>query len=78
MSQRYRPQEVIAKARGALGKGIKYKLGRGGYKPAADSPASAGECDCSGFIAWCLGFSRNLTDPFYLKANGGWFETSWL
>lgn len=70
------PDEVIARARTALGKKTEYKLGKGGFKPGLDTPAPAGQCDCSGYVAWCLGISRQMSDPFYQQANGGWFETT--
>lgn len=34
----------------------KYVLGAGGMDPHLPSPG--GICDCSGFVAWCLGLSR--------------------
>jgi len=40
------------------------------------TPAAGGKCDCTGFVAWCLGFSRKLNDRFYVDFNGGWFETT--
>lgn len=67
--------EVVARAKRCIGKGIKYKLGRGGFNPKASGPGA--ECDCSGFVAWCYGVSRVLKDhPAYIKWNGGWFETT--
>jgi hypothetical protein len=70
--------ELLTRARSASGKKIEYKLGKGGMKPNADLPdaGSAGQCDCSGFVAWCLGISRQTENPFYLNANGGWIETT--
>jgi cell wall-associated NlpC family hydrolase len=36
-----------------------YKLGTGGRNPANDYPQDdAGKCDCSGFIAWAVGYDR--------------------
>jgi hypothetical protein len=35
-----------------------------------------GQCDCSGFVAWCLGVSRQTNNPWYRSQNGGWFETT--
>ena len=68
---------VLARAASMIGKGTKYKLGRGGTNPAAATPAdAAGRCDCSGFICWCLGMSRKTTHPAYLKFNGGWINTN--
>src|SRR5215510_10236237 len=44
--------------------------------PGSPTPASGGKCDCSGFVAWCLGMSRQTTDRFYTNFNGGWIETT--
>jgi len=67
--------EIILRARSAIGHGIPYKLGKGGYNPTALVPGRIG-CDCSGFIAWVFGVSRKLDIPYYKNLNGGWFETS--
>lgn len=77
--------QVVARAHQATGRGILYKLGKGGYDPAADYPGSSflrllppGRvigCDCSGFVAWCLGVSRDpgrRKDKLWPK----WFETT--
>ncbi len=70
----------VARARSATLKGIRYKLARGGYHPGADLPGRAGDpatddgigCDCSGFVAWCLGLRRGpLPHP-----PPAWIETS--
>ncbi len=70
--------EVVAKARGEIGRGCVYRLGHGGMHPEADHPFDAAFfCDCSGFVAWCLGVSRKLDgDPWYKDQDGGWFETT--
>jgi hypothetical protein len=48
----------------------------GGYDPKKILPSTV-QCDCSGFVAWCLGVSRKLVgNPYYANLNGGWFETS--
>ena len=67
---------VLARANSAVGQGIRYKLGKGGMSPGSPTPASSSQCDCTGFVAWCLGFSRKLTEHFYVQFNGGWFETT--
>src|SRR5436305_7339136 len=67
---------LLARANAAISQGIHYKLGKGGMNPGAASPASDGECDCSGFVAWCLGMSRQTEDKFYKNFNGGWIETT--
>lgn len=64
--------EVVARARSCIGKDIKYRMGAGGFDPKAAMPGES--CDCSGFVAWALGISRNLKIPYY--GNGGWWETS--
>lgn len=69
-------QAVLSRAQAAVGQGIRYKLGKGGMKPGSPTPASGGQCDCSGFVAWCLGMSRQTNELFYKNFNGGWIETS--
>ena len=49
----------VDRARFACGKGIRYGLGKGGYNPGDPLPTKTGECDCSGFVSWCLGTSRH-------------------
>jgi len=67
---------VMARAQSAIGQGIRYKLGMGGMKPGNPSPAAGGQCDCTGFIAWCLGMSRKTSEAFYVNFNNGWIETT--
>lgn len=68
--------ELLQRARTAAGQGIKYKLGAGGINPIAPSPANLNrECDCSGYVCWCLGISRQTTHPLYVNFNGGWINT---
>lgn len=53
------PADAIARARGQIGRGTVYVLGKGGMKPDADRPSDAAwGCDCSGFAMWALGRSR--------------------
>lgn len=69
--------EVVDRARSAIGKGCIYRLGKGGYTPTNLVPWSKQfECDCSGFVSWCLGVSRKTDNPWYVRFNGGWLETS--
>lgn len=68
----------IARARSMVGRQIVYKLGAGGMKPDAETPANgAGECDCSGFVSWGLGISRFVRGvPWYdAQHNGEWLNT---
>lgn len=74
--------ELLTRARSALTQKIRYRLGKGGRRPNDPTPAQDGGCDCSGYVAWCLGFDRFIRNPFYARINGeagsdrGWFETS--
>lgn len=69
--------EVVRRARSAIGGGCAYKLGKGGFNPQALAPWNKQfQCDCSGFVSWALGVSRKTDNPWYVKWNGGWFETS--
>ncbi len=66
---------IIARAKSAIGKGIRYKLGGGGMKPDAALPdAGSGICDCSGFVCWVLELPRLNNQAFY-KRYGGWINT---
>lgn len=67
---------VLARANAAAGQDIKYGLGKGGMNPGSPTPASDGQCDCSGFVSWCLGLSRQVSEQFYKLFNGGWIETT--
>lgn len=63
----------VERARSAVGKGIKYKLGQGGFRPLGSRPdvtmdgqagrqiseTRNGLSDCSGFVAWVLGMRRD-------------------
>ena len=66
--------DLIIRARTAIDKGIRYRLGSGGMKPELQSPTSDNFCDCSGFVCWVLGISRKTTSSFYEKF-GGWIYT---
>lgn len=72
--------EVLARARSAIGQGCVYALGKGGMHPASPTPWPSGlpnlGCDCSGFVAWCLGVSRMLSKDHPHYEFGGWFETT--
>ena len=53
------PDDVIEHARASVGKGIRYRLGRGKIDPSAPTPAfHDGFCDCSGFVCWALGIAK--------------------
>lgn len=70
-------EELLDRARSALGRGIRYRLGAGGMNPRSESPADANnECDCSGFVCWAFGISRQTDHPLYVRFNGGWINTN--
>jgi hypothetical protein len=70
------PAELIARARSATGKGIKYKLGAGGMNPSAELPCNADrDCDCSGMSNWAVRLSRFTRHPLYDRGEGGWINT---
>jgi hypothetical protein len=69
-------EELLARARSAIGHKVKYRLGAGGIDPTSPTPASIDNaCDCSGFVCWCLGISRKTDHPLYVRFNGGWINT---
>ena len=53
--------DLIVRARSAIGKGIVYKLGQGGSHPTDPGPTRTGKCDCSGFALWVAGKDRDKT-----------------
>jgi hypothetical protein len=68
--------ELLKRAKSARGKKIRYKLSAGGMSPGNPTPANINnECDCSGFVCWCLGICRKTDHPLYEKFNGGWINT---
>jgi len=48
----------VVRARTAIGRGTRYKLGQGGFHPLDVLPTRTGQCDCSGFAAWTMGINR--------------------
>lgn len=68
--------DLIARARSAVGNGTKYQLGEGGTRPAAELPSVPSRgCDCSGYVCWCLGITRQTGHNLYVRFNGGWINT---
>src|SRR3954468_633480 len=67
--------ELVARARGQVGKKTVYGLGRGttiGGSPRDET----GACDCSAFVCWCLDIRKHQTQFAWLvRLNGGWFNT---
>jgi len=64
----------VLRARSVVNCDIKYKLGSGGMNPTDKLPSSDKLCDCSGFVCWVFGLSRQTKIPFY-KQYGGWIFT---
>lgn len=60
-------------ARGFIASPTVYWLGAGGMDPNAPTPGQ--KSDCSGYVCWMLGRSRQTTHPLYVKFNGGWINT---
>lgn len=60
-------EAVVGRAMSAVNQGIRYKLGKGGMNPGSPTPAASGQCDCSGFVAWCLFMSRKTDQSFYMS-----------
>lgn len=52
----------LYRARSAVSRGIKYRLGSGGFEPQDSLPTRNGYCDCSGFISWVIEISRFQAD----------------
>lgn len=50
-------EQTLARARKALGRKTVYLLSRGGMHPTRDLDRL---CDCSGFVAWAIGITREL------------------
>lgn len=68
--------EVLRRARSQLGRRIRYELGSGGITPSAPGPEGPdGACDCSGFVAWCLGVGRRIIARFPDWPYGEWLNT---
>jgi len=68
--------EVLDRAKSAIGRKCVYELGRGGFDEHAPWPWDyERKCDCSGCVAWDIGQSRHTTHPWYQDFNGGWLST---
>ena len=83
-----KPEDILVRARSQVGK-LRYGLGRGGLRPTDQFaarptwkvpkgkilPVKALWCDCSGFVAWCLGISRNLPiKGFYVHTDAIYYD----
>ena len=61
-------ERTLKRARKWIDKGIRYKLGKGGFDPT--KPIKK-QCDCSGFVAWAIGIPRQLP-----PRTGTWLQTT--
>ena len=59
--------QTLTRAQSCLSKKTIYLLGAGGLDPSVPLGQS---CDCSGFVAWSIGFPRELP-----LGSGQWFDT---
>lgn len=67
--------ELVARARGQVGKGTAYGLGRG-TTVGASPRDELGACDCSAFVCWCLDIRKHQPQFAWLvHVNGGWLNT---
>lgn len=70
-------ETLLNRAQSALAKSTTYKSPGSVPSLAASSwPTSGAATDCSGFVTWCLRISRQTDHPFYVRQNGGWFDTA--
>lgn len=69
--------DLLARARLALDRPARYRLGGGVDEPSFDSPLDGQDsCDCSTFICWALGLKKFERGRTWLQAvNGGYFNT---
>jgi len=68
-------QQVVDRARSAVGRQTVYVLGAGGRMPGLQRPDA--ELDCSGFAAWATGIDRYLpNDGIKHRPGKEWFECS--
>lgn len=61
-------ERTLVRAKGAVGLGTRYVLGKGGRTPV--DPMEP-ESDCSGFVAWAIGIPRELP-----PGSGRWLQTT--
>lgn len=66
-------EQTLARAQEGLGRKTIYKLGEGGYASDIPEPLTP-KCDCSGFVCWAIGVSRELPpkSDHWLYTNSIW------
>jgi hypothetical protein len=72
-----RREQILERARSAIGRPTRYRLGAGGTSPLASHPADGNaECDCTGLSGWTCGHARHLPHHArYQRIMGGWVST---
>lgn len=72
------PNEIVGRARSAVGRKTKYVLGGGKMTPVGEHPMDErGGCDCSAFVCWVLGINKHQEGLAWLRrVNGGWYNTN--
>ena len=61
-------KRTLSRAQRCIGKGVRYKLGKGGFDPNLEMTSTS---DCSGFVAWAIGIPRELP-----PGSGNWLQTT--
>jgi cell wall-associated NlpC family hydrolase len=67
---------MLERAQACLERKTAYKLGKGNFSTKKPQLELGKQCDCSGFVAYCMMFNRKTDHPLYVKVNGGWFDTT--
>ncbi len=62
---------ALTRARGMVGRGTVYRLGRGGFRPEVSLWSQGQTSDCSGFVAWAIGIPREFP-----PGSGHWLQTT--
>ena len=65
------PERALERTHSMVAQGTVYKLGRGGFRPDKPLWSDGKTCDCSGFVAWALGFPREFP-----PGSGHWLQTT--
>ncbi|HEX6100484.1 MAG TPA: hypothetical protein VF432_29485 [Thermoanaerobaculia bacterium] len=75
-------EEVLDRARSQIGRGIRYKLGKGTFRASRHSCADANnQSDCSAFLCWALGLDKVGNYPWLATPgkprdpDGEWYGT---
>ena len=70
----------MARARKGIGRGVAYKLGRGGFNAKHPNEVGwdKGLSDCSGYVSWVLMLKRapKLIRPFWIETTAVWRDAT--